>query len=210
MPDAVPRATPGAVPGTLLDEADDVFAVLPGDLSVSAARTALAGASIGVVVGADISAEGRVMATVTMADLDRLEETGVPDLRTAAALLPAAILADADLTFAEYGGSPAVTLLDLGARAVVLLDGDRAVAVLPVAVVAAFFASESYMPPSNVMTPHGSSSDGSLGRPRTGLATVICAEPGCGHPNTLFSFNRRKRPVCTNPERPEHTLRIGG
>ncbi|MEV1005018.1 hypothetical protein [Nonomuraea sp. NPDC050202] len=189
---------------TLFAQADDLFAPLSPGSSVARARATLADGLIGVV--RDDS--GEVVATVTEADLARLD--GAADLRPVLASLPPAIVADSDVTFAEFGASPAVTLLDVGARALVLLEGAEVTAVLPVGVVGAYFASESYVPPSSVMTPHGGSTDGSLGRPRTGLAHVVCAEPGCGHLNELASFNRRRLPTCANPDPPEHPLRIGG
>ncbi|MGA4996192.1 hypothetical protein [Nonomuraea bangladeshensis] len=90
-----------------------------------------------------------------------------------------------------------------------LLDREEVTAVLPVEVVGAYFASESYTPPSSVMTPHDGGADSGLGRPRTGLAHVVCAHPGCGRVNELPSFNRRRPPECVNRDVSVHTLRIG-
>ncbi|MEV4399953.1 hypothetical protein [Nonomuraea sp. NPDC049607] len=205
MSDEMSGAGPGRVPGTMTDtlfaQADDAFAVLSPGTPVAEARAALAGGLIGVVR----NAAGRVVSTVTEADLAGLDDHA--PLGTAS--LPPAIVADEDVTFHEYGASPAVTLLDVGARALVLHDGEEVTAVLPVGAVGAYFASESYTPPSNVMTPHGGGAGGGLGRPRTGLAHVVCAEPGCGRVNELASFNRRRLPTCVNRDVPAHTLRIG-
>lgn len=188
---------------TLYAQADDGFAELSPRSSVAEARAALAGGLLGVVR----DGAGQVVATVTQADLEGLD--GVPGLHDALGTLPPAIVADAEVTFAEFGASPAVTLLDVGARALVLFEGEEVAAVLPVGVVGAYFASESYTPPSSVMTPHGGGAGSGLGRPRTLLAHVVCAEPGCGRLNVLSSFNRRRLPECVNHDLPAHPLRIG-
>jgi hypothetical protein len=188
---------------TLLAEADGFFTVLPASLTTTEARAVLAAGTLGVVRADD----GTVTATVLQADLDSLD---TDDLDGAGPRLPPAIVADAEVTFAEFGASPAVTLLDVGARAVVLVEAGQVVGVLPIPMVGAYLASRSYAPPSSVMAGSGTSDASLPGEPRTGLANVICAELDCGHLNTLASFNRRRPPHCTNPGRPRHVLRIGG
>ncbi|TYB45523.1 hypothetical protein [Actinomadura chibensis] len=190
---------------TLLSEADGFFVLLSWDLDLDGARAALASGTLGVVQ----DDEGRFVATVLHGDL--ADETA-RDLRAALPRLPPAVVVDADVTFAEFAGSAALTLLDLGARALVLADGGRAVAVLPVEMVGAHLASRDYTAPSNEMAGSGGLGDGALpGRPRTGLAPAVCLEPGCGHVNWLASFDPDRPPWCERPAPPpRHRLRLGG
>ncbi|KAB8176797.1 hypothetical protein [Microbispora catharanthi] len=189
---------------TLLSEADGFFTALPWRTGLEAARAALASGSLGIVH----DDAGHAVAAVRYADLIDVAE---PDLRTAVPRLAPVIEVDADVTFAEFAASPSVTLLDLGVRVLVLRDGDHTVGIVPAEVFAAHLASPDYTPPAPVMAGAGGLGDSTLpGQPRTGLAPVVCQEPGCGHLNRLAHYRHSAPPWCQRPEPPRHRLQMGG
>ncbi|MFB4263112.1 hypothetical protein [Nonomuraea sp. GTA35] len=189
---------------TLLSEADGFFTALPWRTGLEAARTALESGSLGIVH----DDAGHPVAAVRHADLI---DVAAPDLRAAVPRLAPVIEVDADMTFAEFAASPSVTLLDLGARVLVLREGARTVGVVPAEVFAAHLASPDFRPPAPVMAGAGGLGDPALpGQPRTGLAPVVCQEPGCGHLNRLAAYRYNAPPWCQRPEPPRHRLRTGG
>ncbi len=178
---------------TLLSEADGFFTALPWRTALETARRALASGALGIVHDDD----GHAVATVRHAEL--IDAAG-PDLRTVVPRLAPVVEVDADVTFAEFAASPSVTLLDLGVRVLVLREGDRTVGVVPVEVFAAHLASPDYTPPAPVMAGAGGLGDAALpGQPRTGLAPVVCQEPGCGHLNRLAHYWPGAPPWCSAP-----------
>ncbi|NRQ34540.1 hypothetical protein HII36_22245 [Nonomuraea sp. NN258] len=189
---------------TLLSEADGFFTALPWHMEVEAARKALKSGSLGIVH----DDAGHPVAAVRHADLIDL---AAPDLRSAVPGLAPVIEVDADMTFAEFAASPSVTLLDLDAAYLVLRDDERSVGVVPAEVIAAHLASPDFRPPAPVMAGGGGLGDTTLpGQPRTGLAPIICQEPGCGHLNRLAQYRHGAPPWCQRQEPPRHRLRTGG
>ncbi len=121
------------------------------------------------------------------------------------------VVVDADLSFAEFADSDAVTLLDLGARFVALAEAGRPIGLVPVETIGAYLAGGDYAArPTTMSGAHGGNADGSLhGDPQVGTARVRCAHPGCGHINTLTFFDPDRPPPCASPVPPPHPLAIG-
>lgn len=178
----------------------DDFVSLDESLTPSAARDLLGGRRLGIVTRGDT-----VTATVDAASLDRAARAGATDLRGSGA---AAILVAADVGFAEFADSDAVTLLDLGAATIVLLDGDEAVAAVPVAAVDDFLAISGYdRPPTTMGGPHGGTADGELhGRARTGVAQVRCARPDCQAITPVIFYDPDRPPWCAGDTVERHRL----
>lgn len=184
----------------LLSAAHDDFVTLDEELSPAAARDLLGARRVGLVTSG-----GAVTASVGAADLDRATRAGVADLRACGTTV---ILVAADVGLAEFADSDAVTLLDLGAAAIVLLDGERVVAVAPATMVDDYLATGGYYGPSRTMGgPHGGNADGELhGRVRTGVAQVRCARPGCGAITPVTVYDPGALPWCAGDKVERHRL----
>lgn len=121
---------------------------------------------------------------------------------------PPCVVAPGRMTFAEFCDGPSITLLDLNAEAIVLLDDRQGVGgVLPVAAVQRYLGSGAHAPEPIEMGPHGSSEDHLVhGRPALPLARVLCRESGCGLINELSYFDPDRPPYCRNSD-DRHPLR---
>jgi len=127
-----------------------------------------------------------------------------------------AVLVPAGWTYAQLLESDAVTLLDLTGAGVLLVDGERPVGVLPLANIRGYLSGTERTVSTRVLGDEAGLGDPMLaaamlaGDYQLGRARVVCAEPGCGHVNTLDFFDRYRPPDCTNPEPPPHPLRLPG
>jgi hypothetical protein len=186
---------------TLRSHATGSFLTLPGQTAPDEAISALGERRYVVVVDGDT-----VSSVLSAGAVATAAAAGLPAIAAAAAL--PCVVAPERTTFAEFCDSLSITLLDLGADAIVLLDdGDRVSGVLPAQVIHQYLGSGGHTPQPEEMGPHGSTDDNTMhGRPRLPLARVLCREPGCGLVNSLPYYDPRRPPRCQNPSSP-HRLR---
>ncbi|MET8453745.1 hypothetical protein [Streptomyces sp. NPDC005209] len=153
--------------------------------------------------------DGETVASVLTADaVASAAAAGLPTIGAATA--PPCVVAAERTTFAEFCDSLSITLLDLGADAIVLLDDrDRVSGVLPASMIQRYLGSGGHTPEPSEMGAHGSTDDHTVhGRPGLPLARVVCREAGCGRVNTLPYYDPTRPPLCQNPSS-RHRLRTG-
>ncbi|MFI6924530.1 hypothetical protein ACIBIZ_31625 [Nonomuraea spiralis] len=190
---------------TLLSHATGSFLTAPGDAPPGRVAAALDRHRYVVVLKGD-GAGDDVVSCLTAGAVVAAAEGG-PDAVVRVHAPPCVVAAERT-TFAEFCDGLSVTLLDLGAEAVVLLDDGRRISgVLPVEAVQRYLGSGAHVPEPSEMGPHGSSDDHLVhGLPGLPLARVLCREAGCGLVNSLAYFDPARPPYCRNPD-DRHRLR---
>lgn len=183
--------------------AESDWTLLSARLSASEAAVALAAARYGLVTSPD---GGLPIALITAADL-----AGGPLDPDRDAALPAAVYVPADYTLHDLTAPGVLLLLDLpGVHGAVVLS-DRGVpdGVIPSEVVDEYLGSGAHRPDEIRRGAVGDPGDGRLGGlPRLPAVRVLCAKPGCRYPNDLIEFAPGDPPVCANPDKTPHQLRL--
>ena len=128
----------------------------------------------------------------------------------AGAFRPAVVIG-AEVRLADLVTTDGVSLLDLDSYGLVVADADdTVVGVVPGEVLDAYLGAGQAARP-RPMGPLESAAGGQLhGSHTTPAAVVMCAAPGCNHPNPLAFFDRRHPPACANPDQPPHLLAVPG
>lgn len=170
------------------------FVTLGTDTTLGAARAARADH---VVV---VDSDGTPVALVTeLPDGDPATLLGDVDW-------PPVVTVPAKVSLEEFARE-AVTLLEVWDElpGLVIVDEGRVVDVVPIQVVDRLLAQ--LRPEPTEMGPIGATGDATLGGdPAVPAARVRCAATDCGFVNTLTFYNRRRPPLCTNPDRASHPL----
>jgi hypothetical protein len=179
------------------------FDILTGELTPSEAREQLAAGNYGIILDQD----GVVVALIAAEDLEQAAGCGAPSLLSPLAGLPPTVLVGSEIEMQELADSEAMTLFDASARGAVVFDDEgRIVGILPVETVDEYLGGGEYMPSHETMGPSASVDAGLGGPHQTSLGKAICAE--CGFVNTLTYLDREHLPVCQNPGKPTHTLKL--
>jgi hypothetical protein len=187
----------------LSSHATGSFATLPGATAPEVALSALGDLRFVVVVDGDVASALLTADAVTAAAAAGLSTI-------ASAGVSPCIIAPEQTTFAEFCDSASITLLDLGADAIVLVDDrDQVTGVLPVSAIHQYLGSGAHTPEPTEMGPHGATDDDMThGDPRLPFARVLCREPGCGFVNVLPYYDPMRPPLCRNTSS-RHRLRTG-
>ena len=188
---------------TLRDHAAGLTATVPAAATPADLVSAANGAGWVAVTDA-----GRIVAILDASAAD-------PPLPATSAstrvLLPPLVVLPADLTMTDLVNSAAITLLDLGGPAALLVDRDgAAVGALPVAAVVDHLAGPGYLTAYRHLGPNGPTGDGTWPTgTRLPLARLHCAVAECGYLNELTEYFEDALVACANPEPPRHDLVLG-
>ncbi|TDO46724.1 hypothetical protein EV643_110107 [Kribbella sp. VKM Ac-2527] len=121
-----------------------------------------------------------------------------------------AVVIGAEVRLADLVAADGMSLLDLDPYGLVVVDADTVVGVVPGEVLDEYLGA-GQAPVPRPMGPLESAAGGQLhGSHTTPAAVVMCAAPGCNHPNPLAFFDRRHPPACANPDQPPHLLAVPG